>query len=130
VACGAGRRKKTGVIDDGAVDKSLEIIVRVDLMLPIEDEDEGDELPPLALHWPFDYVLTTWLDHKRHGIYPAPGGYDSQDAQLVKEDWPQITVRYNRIYRQLQGERGEHDGFDALMKDAGRGAGDIDGWFS
>lgn len=78
-------------------------------------------------------MIRTWLDHKRHGIYPEPGGLNAQDAALI-DDWSGIAARYNWLYRQLEPElqeersaqrkrrKQERDAFDELSGNGGGGS--------
>ena len=54
---------------------------------------DDDELE-ITLTYPLDYVIETWLEHKLHHTYPAPGGYDDQDA-LLMQDWSTVNRRVN-----------------------------------
>jgi hypothetical protein len=83
------------------------------------------------LTYPDWYVLNTWLDYKRHGLYPEPGGYNNQDMALM-DDWGQITLRYNWLFKQIEpeleerkpGQKRGRDAFDELI-----GSSDGDGAF-
>lgn len=63
---------------------------------PDDSEDEA-----VYLYYPLDYVIHTWLDHRIGGAYPAPGGYDAQDAQLM-DDWHTLNKRHLYISNQLR----------------------------
>lgn len=63
-----------------------------------KNDDEDDELEDeVHLHYPLDYALETWQEHRLHHTYPAPGGYDDQDAFLMK-DWHVINLRVSYFY--------------------------------
>lgn len=61
---------------------------------------EADDAP-LALHYPADYALATWLEHRLHGTLPRAGGYDDQCALLMR-DWHELNVRYALAQRTPQ----------------------------
>lgn len=51
--------------------------------------------------YPFWYAQATWLEHRRNGNYPAPGGFDDQDARLVIDDWGVLNKRMNALNADL-----------------------------
>ena len=56
--------------------------------------DIPDEQPPL--HYPIDYVLRTWLEHKYYHTYPEAGGYNDQCLFLMA-DWGTLTMYHIRV---------------------------------
>lgn len=54
------------------------------------DEDENEFA--FGLHYPAQYVIRTWYEHRKNGLYPKGGGYDDQDAQLM-DDWHMMDMR-------------------------------------
>lgn len=70
------------------------------------DEDIPDN--PVYLHYPLEYVLRTWLDHRASGTYPEAGGYNQQDAQLM-DDWAALNERYFEINLDLDAREAMHD---------------------
>lgn len=63
-----------------------------------ERGEKAHELPdePLRLHYPADYVIATWLEHRLHGTLPRAGGYDDQCALLML-DWHALNLRYAAV---------------------------------
>lgn len=65
-------------------------------------QDRGDELPPELLPEPsplkhdVDDVISTWLQHKLHHVYPHAGGYFDQDEDLMR-DWHTLNLYYSRV---------------------------------
>jgi hypothetical protein len=53
---------------------------------------------PFAFFHEIDYVIATWLDHRKHGTYPRAGGYDDQDSQLMA-DWHTMNLYHSRVER-------------------------------
>ena len=49
------------------------------------------------MHYPLWYAQATWYEHREHGKYPAPGGFNDQDARLVIDDWGVINMRFNHM---------------------------------
>lgn len=41
--------------------------------------------------------MATWYEHRQHGTYPAPGGFNDQDAALVIDDWGLINKQFNTL---------------------------------
>lgn len=57
-------------------------------------KEELDEPPPL--HHEVNYAIRTWLDHRAHGSYPNPGGYNKQDP-LLMADFHTLTLYHIRV---------------------------------
>lgn len=72
---------------------------------------DADEVDDFGLYFPLDYALDTWIEHDEHGLYPEAGGYNDQDAQLMK-DWQTLDRRYGKAVR----ERGNNDPLAAFDK--------------
>lgn len=51
---------------------------------------------PMTFHYPIDYVIRTWLDHRKHGSYPETGGYNDQDP-LLMQDWHTMNLYHARV---------------------------------
>lgn len=60
---------------------------------PFPHEPSDDE----GFWYPLWYVQATWLEHRQNGNYPAPGGFDDQDARLVIDDWGVLNKRMNSL---------------------------------
>jgi hypothetical protein len=59
---------------------------------PYKDELET----PPKLNHEVNYAIRTWLDHRKHGIYPRAGGYDDQDPDLMA-DWHTLNLYHIRV---------------------------------
>lgn len=70
-------------------------------MKPVED-DEPITPRPFRLNYPYPYVVRTWLDYRKFGIYPEAGGYNNQDPMLVIHDWGLMNERYSLAYDDLK----------------------------
>lgn len=57
-------------------------------------KDDLDE--PSHLFHEVNYAIRTWLDHRKHGSYPKPGGYDRQDPFLMA-DWHTLNLYHSRV---------------------------------
>lgn len=51
---------------------------------------------PPKLHYEVNYVIRTWLDHRKHGTYPRAGGYDDQ-CPFLMEDWHTMNLYHTRV---------------------------------
>lgn len=80
---------------------------------PDDNEEENEPEFP-GLHYPLEYMIDTWLDHRRHGKYPDTGSYNDQDP-LWLQDMRLMTARFNQWVRHLQKEGGE-DVLEKLTK--------------
>lgn len=82
-----------------------------EFLLDVALSERGKELPDhssdesVRLFYPLNYALRTWYLFRSKGIYPAAGGYNDQDAQLM-DDWLMLDRRYLFVSNQLdqQGE--------------------------
>lgn len=70
-----------------------------------EDEDDSDNPP---FHHPLDYVMETWTEHKLHHTYPESGGYNDQDALLMK-DWHTVNMYQLRVEKGIYTPLGVPD---------------------
>lgn len=59
-----------------------------------KNEPDDEPLDEPRLRYPLDYVIETWMEHRFHHRYPAPGGYDDQDDLLMR-DWSTLNRRVN-----------------------------------
>lgn len=57
-------------------------------------EETPDEQPPF--HYPIDYVIRVWLEHKYYHNYPEPGGYNDQCPYLMA-DFHTLTMYHIRV---------------------------------
>lgn len=71
----------------------MERLIAAEKGEPIKDATFDD---PTPLRHEVNYVIRTWLNHHRHGTYPAPGGYDDQDSDLM-EDWHTLNLIHLRV---------------------------------
>jgi hypothetical protein len=60
------------------------------------EDYKGDLDEPHKLLHEVNYVLRTWLDHRKHGTYPKLGGYDEQDLDLM-QDWHTLNLYHVRV---------------------------------
>ncbi len=51
---------------------------------------------PPKLNYEVNYVIRTWLDHRKHGTYPRLGGYDAQ-CPFLMEDWHTLNLYHTRV---------------------------------
>lgn len=51
---------------------------------------------PSKINHEVNYVIRTWLDHRKHGTYPRLGGYDEQDPDLML-DWHTLNLYHVRV---------------------------------
>lgn len=68
--------------------------------------EETDDEPHFGLFYPKQYVIRTWYEHRKNGVYPQQGGYDDQDAQLM-DDWHAMDMRYLLRLNSYEAERRE-----------------------
>jgi len=62
----------------------------------------GDPLD-FGLHYPREYVLSTWLRLRDWGEYPNGLPYDAQPARLLA-DYAALDERYGDIYEKLKAD--------------------------
>ena len=87
------KKNGTGDGDLIIVEKFMERLIAAEKGEPLKDDNLDD---PQPLHHEVNYVIRTWLDHRKHGTYPRPGGYDEQDPDLM-EDWHTLTLICVRV---------------------------------
>lgn len=51
---------------------------------------------PSKLSHEVNYAIRTWLDHRKHGSYPKPGGYDRQ-CPFLMADWHTLSLYHSRV---------------------------------
>lgn len=65
---------------------------------------------PPKFNYPIDYVVRTWMNFYRHGIYPEAGAYNDQDPRLM-DDWHTMNLYHIRI------ENGVSSAFEVPMSE-------------
>lgn len=98
---------------ESSIDAFLEFAARAELNQSLDDNENEDETEFPGLHYPLDYMVDTWLDHRKYGKYPESGSYNDQDP-LWWADMRLMTMRFNRWIRRLQKEDGDGDVVDKL----------------
>ncbi len=70
----------------------------MDVLVKAEKGESAGETPgeQPTFHYPIDYVIRTWIEHKLHHIYPDAGGYNDQCKYLM-EDWHTVNMYHIRV---------------------------------
>lgn len=101
---------------ENAIDAFLEFAARAEMNLTSKDNEDEEAAAFPGLHYPLDYMIDTWLDHRKYGKYPESGSYNDQDP-LWWQDMHLMTARFNQWVRWLQKDSSDGDIVEKLTKD-------------